>query len=546
MKRIGNLWGQITTFGNLYQAYRQARRGKGTRSTVTRFELDLEGNLFELQERLQTRRYRPGEYHLFTIYDRKPRTIAAAPFADRVVHHALMNLVEPVLDRRFISDCYACRVGKGVHAAVRRYQAWARRYPYVLKVDVRQYFPSIDHNILKTKLRRRIKDRNVLWLFDTIIDSAPQAHSPGRFFPGDDLLVLMERRCGVPIGNLTSQFLCFTLGNRVGWRPGVWFAAVAGTTNQGTSGRRTGTGTPPMKRTTTLVFVSPGRLPQGSEPTHLRMRRAYPRVPMARFPVPRSGTRRPKSRARNAAPGAGRPDRRPWAFFKAVAALLLGSIGISLPLAAQDDSVSLPRSAFPTQPCRVQPGAGPELAVIAAGRFLMGSPADEPGRDSDEGPQHGVSLIAPFAIGRCEVTVGEFRAFIEATGYRTDAERGNGCRVLRNDGSGWESHRDRDWRNPGFPQTDRHPVVCVSWNDARAYAHWLGLRTGQRYRLPSAAEWEYAARGLRATKVPRPTLRRYWGKDPKDTQMCEFANGADLDVKARFPDRPWPTNNCRD
>ncbi len=371
------------------------------------------------------------------IYDRKPRTIAAAPFADRVVHHALMNPVEPVL-------------------------------------------------------------------------------SP----------------------------ICFTLGNRVVRRPGVWFAAVAGTTNHRTSGRRTETGTRPTKRTTTSVFVSPGRLPQGSEPAHLRMRRAYPRVPMARFPVPRSGMRRPKRRAGNAAPGAGRPSRRPWAFFKAVAALLLGGMGVSLPLAAQDDSVPPQSPAFSTQPCRVQTGAGPELAVIAAGRFLMGSPANEQGRDPGEGPQHGVSVVTPFAIGRCEVTVGEFRAFVEDTDYRTDAERGQGCTVLKDDGSGGESRRDRDWRNPGFPQTERHPVVCVSWNDARAYAHWLSLRTGHRYRLPSAAEWEYAARGVRATSVPGPTPRRYWGDDPEEKQMCTFANGADLDAKERFPD--WVTNNCRD
>nr|VFJ49283.1 MAG: Retron-type reverse transcriptase [Candidatus Kentron sp. FW] len=207
MKRIGNLWGKVTAFDNLYRAYRQARAGKGARSAVTRFELELEGNLFELQKALRTRTYRPGTYYLFEIYDRKPRTIAAAPFPDRVVHHALMNPIEPILDRRLIHDCYACRVGKGVHAAVRRYQAWARRYPYVLKVDVRKYFPSIDHDILKAKLRRRMKDRNVLWLFDTIIDSAPKAPSPGVLFPDDDLVTLMERRCGLPIGNLTSQFL---------------------------------------------------------------------------------------------------------------------------------------------------------------------------------------------------------------------------------------------------------------------------------------------------------------------------------------------------
>jgi RNA-directed DNA polymerase len=117
-----------------------------------------------------------------------------------------MNRVEPEIDRSFIDDSYACRAGRGVHAAVDRYQRWARRYAYALKVDVRRYFPSIDHDILKAKLRRCIKDAGVLWLFDAIIDSVPDAGS-GEQFAGDDLVSLMERRCGLPIGNLTSQFL---------------------------------------------------------------------------------------------------------------------------------------------------------------------------------------------------------------------------------------------------------------------------------------------------------------------------------------------------
>jgi formylglycine-generating enzyme required for sulfatase activity len=141
------------------------------------------------------------------------------------------------------------------------------------------------------------------------------------------------------------------------------------------------------------------------------------------------------------------------------------------------------------------------MVVIAAGRFLMGSPDNEPERSTDEGPQHGVAVQNPFALGRCEVRVGEFRAFIDDTGYRTEAERpvteggaARGC-------YGWDAAKgsgelrpEFNWRNPGFTQGDDHPVVCVSWNDGRAYAHWLSLRTGQPYRLPTEAEWEYAAR----------------------------------------------------
>jgi hypothetical protein len=206
MRRLGGVWPRVLAFDNLLEAHRKARRGKRQRPAVARFELDLERNLFQLQRELAERTYGPGAYRLFEIYDRKPRHIAAAPYRDRVVHHALMNLVEPALDRTFIADSYACRTGKGVHAAVGRYQVWARRHAYALKLDVRRYFPSIDHAILKEKLRHRIKDPGVLWLFDAIVDSAPDP-GPGEAFPGDDLVDLMQRRCGLPIGNLTSQFL---------------------------------------------------------------------------------------------------------------------------------------------------------------------------------------------------------------------------------------------------------------------------------------------------------------------------------------------------
>ena len=118
-----------------------------------------------------------------------------------------MNVIEPPLDRTFIFDSYACRKGKGTHAAIDRYQAWARRYAYALKLDVAQYFPSIDHDILKAKLRRRIKDRQVLALLDLIIGTSPViAKATLSYFPGDDLLTPLERRSGIPIGNLTSQF----------------------------------------------------------------------------------------------------------------------------------------------------------------------------------------------------------------------------------------------------------------------------------------------------------------------------------------------------
>jgi RNA-directed DNA polymerase len=206
MKRLGGIWPKLVSFENLLRAYRKARRGKRGRPGVAEFGLDLERELIALQRELDRGEYKPGAYRLFTIYDRKPRVIAAAPFRDRVVHHAAMNLIEPPLDRTFISDSYACRRDKGVHAAVDRYQVWAQTYRYVLKMDVRQYFPSIDHDLLKGKLRRYIKDRRILDLLDRIIDGSPNVNAEPYYFPGDDLFTPSERRVGIPIGNLTSQF----------------------------------------------------------------------------------------------------------------------------------------------------------------------------------------------------------------------------------------------------------------------------------------------------------------------------------------------------
>jgi RNA-directed DNA polymerase len=207
MKRLGNLWESFCSFENLLLAYRKARKGKGSAPALQHFALNLEPELLRLQQQLIEGSYRPGAYRLFTLYERKPRQIAAAPFRDRVVHHAIINQIEPPLDRTFIEDSYACRKGKGVHAAIRSYQQWAKRYPYVLQMDVSRYFPSIDHTTLKQKLAHKIKDRKMLQLLELIVDTSPPFSSePLHWFEGDDLLTPLERHRGIPIGNLTSQF----------------------------------------------------------------------------------------------------------------------------------------------------------------------------------------------------------------------------------------------------------------------------------------------------------------------------------------------------
>lgn len=209
MRRAGGLWASVVEFDNLYRAYRRARAAHPRSPKAAGFALNLERNVLRLQRSLTDGTYHPGAYRLFTVYERKPRHIAAAPFVDRVVHHALMAVVEPILDAGFIDDSYACRRGRGTHAAVSRYQQWARRYRYALKVDIRQYFASIDHERLKYHLCRRIKDRRVLTLCDVIIDSTPDVLGTRDPLPAldDDLVSLAARGRGLPIGNLTSQ--CF-------------------------------------------------------------------------------------------------------------------------------------------------------------------------------------------------------------------------------------------------------------------------------------------------------------------------------------------------
>jgi len=173
----------------------------------------------------------------------------------------------------------------------------------------------------------------------------------------------------------------------------------------------------------------------------------------------------------------------------------------------------------------------PEMVVVPAGSYRMGSPSYEQGRQEDEGPVHEVTIATPFAIGRHEVTVAEFGRFVDETGYSAE----NLC--WTHEGDSWGIRRaGRGWRNPGFGQSGRHPVACVNWDDAQEYAAWLSGETGEEYRLPSESEWEYTARAGRATA-------RYWGEG--ESGQCRHANGGDASVKERYSDWPWPVA-CRD
>jgi retron-type reverse transcriptase len=196
-------------FVHLYDAYRRARKGKRSRADVAAFELRHEDHLLQLAAELHDGSYRPGAYRSFRVTENgKPRTISAAPFRDRVVHHALCALLEPIWEPRFIHDSYASRPGKGTHAALDRAQHFARGHRYALQLDVQQFFPAIDHAILRGLLARYIADQRLLGLIDLILSGGADLLRDAYrmvYFPGDDLLAATHPR-GLPIGNQTSQF----------------------------------------------------------------------------------------------------------------------------------------------------------------------------------------------------------------------------------------------------------------------------------------------------------------------------------------------------
>ena len=194
MKRYGNLWPRIVNLDNLLLAARKAQKGKRYRQNVLAFNYNLERELPALRQALLSKSYRPGKYQTFQVWEPKPRLISAAPYHDRVVHHALCNIIVPMFESSFIFDSYANREGFGTHRALQRFTRFARSSRYILQCDVRKYFPSIDHEILKGLIRRKIKCRDTLWLMDTIIDGSNEQEPAIEYFPEDDLLTPLERR----------------------------------------------------------------------------------------------------------------------------------------------------------------------------------------------------------------------------------------------------------------------------------------------------------------------------------------------------------------
>ncbi|WPZ18931.1 reverse transcriptase domain-containing protein [Geobacillus subterraneus] len=209
MKRLGHLYERIVDYENLYNAYLNARKNKRFRGDVLEFSHNLEENLIQIQNELIYKTYKVGRYREFYVYDPKKRLVMALPFKDRVVQWAIYRVLEPVFDRQFIYDSYACRKGKGVQKAADRLQYWLRKLdrgrknPYYLKLDISKYFYRIDHDVLMGILRRKVKDQDVLWLLEKIVRSEDTKFG----IPLGDHDFEQERIDGVgmPIGNLTSQ-----------------------------------------------------------------------------------------------------------------------------------------------------------------------------------------------------------------------------------------------------------------------------------------------------------------------------------------------------
>lgn len=199
MRRIGAFFDRLTSFEALIAAARRAALGKRGKRPVARFLLDLEPEVLRLQRELCAGTWRPSPPKTFTIADPKPRRIVAVPFRDRVVHHALMAEVGPALDRALGPESFACREGKGGHAAVRRVRELVRRSGFFLKTDVLHFFETVDQELVLERVERRVKDRRALELLATIVRVPVLGSSPGK---------------GLPIGSLTSQHLAnYLLGD---------------------------------------------------------------------------------------------------------------------------------------------------------------------------------------------------------------------------------------------------------------------------------------------------------------------------------------------
>lgn len=188
MKRHGNLFNKIIDMENLRLAYRKSRKGKNWQRTIQEFDKNAEENLLKIRESLVNKTFRTSSYKVKTIHEPKTRQIYILPFSpDRIIQHALMNIIEPIWEKLFIYDSYACRIGKGIHAGSKKTMKLLRKNKYCLKCDISKFYPSMKHDILFKIIKRKIKCKDTLWLLQNIIYSIGGGQN-------------------VPIGNYTSQW----------------------------------------------------------------------------------------------------------------------------------------------------------------------------------------------------------------------------------------------------------------------------------------------------------------------------------------------------
>jgi retron-type reverse transcriptase len=190
MKRYSNLWEKVISVENLKLADEKARRGKLNTYGVKFHDKNREANIQALHEALLTKTFRTSPYQVFTIYEPKERVIFRLPYyPDRIVHHAIMNILEPIWTKTFTANTYSCIKGRGIEGCARQVEKIIKGFEgqplYCLKIDIKKYYPSISHRVTKRLIRRKLKDKDLLWLLDEIIDSVE----------------------GLPIGNYLSQYL---------------------------------------------------------------------------------------------------------------------------------------------------------------------------------------------------------------------------------------------------------------------------------------------------------------------------------------------------
>lgn len=203
-KRKGYLYDRIWSWENLLLSFYNARKGKRSKQEVAEFEFDLEKELLSIQHDLKNESYQFSGYRQFYIFEPKKRLICCAPFRDRVVHHAIYNIISPVLNKVMIPDNYACRTGKGLHRAIKRAFYFYKNSVYAYKFDIRKYFYTIDHQILLDLLRKKIKDFRVIELITRLLATYHTTSDYYLPFADDDIFAYGRGR-GLPIGNLTSQ-----------------------------------------------------------------------------------------------------------------------------------------------------------------------------------------------------------------------------------------------------------------------------------------------------------------------------------------------------